>query len=133
VSEEPSQAHPLDNVVNDYDARLECMDWLLAELEKGREIDSLREEMLANGWVADQAEELLEEARKQTRHLRGAQSREEVAEQVERRYRRSMRAGTTMGRFGGLGMIFGALVHFAQVVGMYAMQFFGRRRNDRWD
>ena len=87
----PALAGALGEVVDDLDARRESEAWALAQLENGRSPEEVEAELVASGWPADDAAEMAEQARKETRHLRGVVTREDVSRGVEANYRRTMR------------------------------------------
>jgi hypothetical protein len=84
----PSQPpdSPLGHVVDDLEPKLAWSDWAVEEMTKGRSAEELAAELAANGWSEDDAAELVENARRQTRHLRGVITRDDVARESASRY-----------------------------------------------
>jgi hypothetical protein len=68
-----------------------AVDWAAAELLRGKSFEKLTSDLLAGGWSPAVAERIVEQARELTRGRRGVHTREEVALDAERRYRRSLR------------------------------------------
>src|SRR6185437_7992450 len=97
-------AQRLEQIVDDASPRLDCSVWVKEQLVAGRDADSLLAELLEQGWEADVAEEIVEEQRRATRHLRGCVTREQVAMRAERRYRNSFRNAFRMA-LGGLPLV----------------------------
>jgi hypothetical protein len=82
-------AAPLDHIVDDFDARRSWGDWAVDQMAAGRMAEDVAAELVANGWDPEDAAEMAESARKATRHLRGAITRQEVAGEYAERYRRA--------------------------------------------
>jgi hypothetical protein len=78
----------LEHVVDETE---EVNEWIHTQFVNGSGADSILAELIANGWRHDDAEGLVEEGRRATRHLRGVITREEVARVAEKRYRSSFR------------------------------------------
>jgi hypothetical protein len=93
----PPEAGALDHVVDDLPARLECEEWVYAELASGRTPEDISGDLVAGGWPRDDAESIVEEARRQTRHERGVVSREDIVREANQRYHRGMGAGLLTG------------------------------------
>jgi hypothetical protein len=87
-SSDPQRA--LENIVDDEDALSEARQWAYDELTKGRAPEEVAGELRAAGWDSDQANDMAEQARRQTRHLRGVITRDDVARLANDRYRRTM-------------------------------------------
>lgn len=102
-------AGALGDVVNDLDARRESEDWALEQMEKGRTPEEVEAALVADGWSQDDAAEMAEHARKETRHLRGVVTREEISRGAEANYR------TTFRRL-PLVMIFGIPILFSNLL-----------------
>ena len=82
----PPDPSPLDHVVDDLGPKLAWSEWAVEEMTKGRCMEELAVELTANGWSDDDAAELVENARRQTRHLRGVITRDDVARENAARY-----------------------------------------------
>jgi hypothetical protein len=85
-----------------------AIEWTSRELIKGMSFEAATTQLIANGWPADAAEHIVEEARQRTRHERGVVTREDVARGVAQRYRKTM-ANTRWGAFGGLPILLAAV------------------------
>ena len=70
---------PFDRIVDDQTSRTQCTDWAIGEIAGGRTPEDVAAALIANGWPKDDAEEICEIARRQTRSARGAVSRQDVA------------------------------------------------------
>ncbi len=64
-------------------------EWTVEEMTKGRTPEELAAELADNGWSEDDAAELVENARRSTRHLRGVITREDVARENASRYHKA--------------------------------------------
>src|SRR3954469_23310389 len=84
-----------DDIVDDDPLPKETVEWAIEQLLDGREFDQVGAELVESGWPAEQAERIVEEARKQTRNERGVITRETVNRAVTANYR----AGTGAGLF----------------------------------
>jgi hypothetical protein len=91
---------PLDHIVDDSEQRAECREWIHREFSEGRGADDILAELIGNGWPTEDAETMVEEGRRATRHLRGVVTRDEVARAAESRYRTSMNIAPKMATFG---------------------------------
>lgn len=80
---------PLDHVIDDLEPKLAWNEWVVEEMTKGRSPDDLTADMVASGWSDDDAADLVETARRRTRHLRGVVTREEVARANAARYHKA--------------------------------------------
>src|SRR5260221_1203110 len=89
MSEEVTKAgdSPMEHVVDDLDARLECEAWILAELRSERAPEELVEELVACDWARDDAEIMVEQGRRATRAERGVVTRDDVMHHVHLKYR----------------------------------------------
>jgi hypothetical protein len=97
VADAPSDPSPLDNVVDDYAPRREAIEWATAELAAGRGFDEVAAELAGGGWAEGDAAEIVEAARRQTRHVRGVVTREQVVRASNQHYRQSMMGGWFVG------------------------------------
>ena len=88
----PAGPAALEHVVDDLAPRTESAAWAYEQITQGRSPEDVTGDLLANGWGEDDAAEMVEDARRQTRHLRGVRTREDVAAASEFHYRRSMGA-----------------------------------------
>ena len=102
----PDAAANLEHIVDDTEERGAIRDWIFEQLAHGRDPDQLLPEVIELGWSGEDAEELVEEGRRKTRHLRGVVTREDVARAAEARYRRSMAIAPRMATWGILGVGF---------------------------
>jgi hypothetical protein len=90
---QPVDSNPLEHVVDDREAKVAWGEWAVEEMTKGRCAEELIAELTANGWDEDDAAELAENARRQTRHLRGVITRDDVARQNAARYHKATGQG----------------------------------------
>ena len=112
---QPNEESPFDHIVDDGPARQLCAEWALSEIAGGRSPEDVAADLVANGWSSDDAEQICEQARRATRHLRGGTSREEVARAFGVRDANVMRNATPFTKpdmFGPLGQFFRALFRF---------------------
>jgi hypothetical protein len=70
----------------------------------GRVADDLLSELIAEGWDIDEAEEIVEEARKSTRRERGVITREDVVHDLNLSYRRNTTGLSVAFRSGLFGL-----------------------------
>src|SRR2546423_13953196 len=84
---EPS---PLDQIVDDYEPRLEAFDLAVAALQTGSTFEEVKSRLMEIGWSESDAQEILEEARIHTREARGLITRDQVLRNVHGRYRQGM-------------------------------------------
>ena len=88
------EAEALEHVVDDLEPREAAIAWLCERMLAGQSADELAEALARDGgWSAESADELVEEARRQTRHQRGVVTRDDVVRDVNLRYRQSMTTG----------------------------------------
>jgi len=80
---------PLDRVIDDLEPKEAWFEWAVDEMAKGRCPEELAAEMVAQGWGEEDAAELVETARRRTRHLRGVITRDEVARENAARYHKA--------------------------------------------
>ncbi|MDB5323342.1 MAG: hypothetical protein JWN40_4973 [Phycisphaerales bacterium] len=97
MADEPSDPSPLNDVVDDYAPRQDALEWATAELAAGRTFEHLTARLITTGWSQSDAAEIVEEARQQTRHYRGAVTREQIVRASNRRYRQAMTGGWFVG------------------------------------
>jgi hypothetical protein len=93
----PAPPSPLEHVVDDETPRREALEWATAELASGRGFDAVAAELVATGWSANDADEIVEYARQATRPLRGEKTRAEIVADANRRYRKAMSGGWFIG------------------------------------
>lgn len=98
---EPS---PFDHIVDDSEAADEAREWVLRRFVEGVEADAILARLLENGWETDEAEGIVEQARRATLHLRGGITREQVAQVAEARYRQSISVASRFA-VGGLPLV----------------------------
>lgn len=87
------EIHPLDRIVDDDEPHVQCLEYLCAQMLAGRLVDDLRDELIAAGWPEDDADDLAERARQQTRRARGVVTREDVARESRHNYRQGWYGG----------------------------------------
>lgn len=78
-------AAALDHVVDDLGARQECADWIFGQLSNGEAAESIVKSLEGNGWTTENAVELVELVRCQTRSERGIVTREDIVRATRRR------------------------------------------------
>ncbi|QOV89092.1 hypothetical protein [Humisphaera borealis] len=81
----------LDHVVDDTGGREDAVEWTMRELVAGRTFDDVAADLLSQGWDAESAESIVEEARESTRRERGVRTREDVVIGVSRKFGKTMR------------------------------------------
>ncbi|QOV88381.1 hypothetical protein [Humisphaera borealis] len=74
---------PFANLYDDSEARTRAADWAFDALRQGWSPETVEAQLIANGWSADDAALFAENARKQTRHMRGVVTRSDVADAVQ--------------------------------------------------
>ena len=97
MTDDPSHSSPLDRIVDDYAPRQDALEWATAQLTDGRAFEELVAQLTADGWAESDATEIVEEARRHTRHVRGALTREQIVRASNRRYRQAMTGGWFVG------------------------------------
>ena len=88
---------PLAEVVDDLTPRREAVDWAIEEMEAGRGFDEVLAELRGAGWSDEDAGEIVESARRETRGQRGVVTRADVVRRADRQYRRAMTGGWFIG------------------------------------
>jgi hypothetical protein len=86
---QPDPAEALANIVDDTAEVLEAHRWAREELIEGRMPEELVAEMTAGGWELDEAERIVETARKDTRAERGVVTREDIVRELNGNHRRA--------------------------------------------
>jgi hypothetical protein len=81
ASADPAEA--LNQIIDDSGPREACCRWAVQQLAAGQTVEAVAEELVAGGWPTDDAEEIAEQARRQTRHLRGGATQKDVAAAYE--------------------------------------------------
>jgi hypothetical protein len=99
-------AAALSNVRDDGEQREEALRWASEEMIRGRAAEELLEELIAQGWEASEAEQIVEEARKATRLEWGVVTREDVVRDLNARYR-SATGGLSVAFRSGLFGLYG--------------------------
>jgi hypothetical protein len=97
MADVPSDPTPLDQIVDDYAPRQEALQWATAQLADGRTFEDISAHLIQTGWTESDAAEIVEEARQQTRHYRGAVTRQQIVRASNRRYRQAMTGGWFVG------------------------------------
>jgi len=93
-ADDPSQyAAALEQVVDDFEIQASSLAWVTDELLKGRSTEDLQNCLVDQGWTSDEASNVVEQARRATRRLRGVITREDVVIEANRNYRKSMTGG----------------------------------------
>jgi hypothetical protein len=85
----PDGAPALDRVVDDDTPRIEATEWAVESLYDDRPFEDVEADLVAGGWSADDAAEIVEAARQRTRRHRGATTRDQVVDEADRMYRRA--------------------------------------------
>ena len=94
MADQPEDAStPLDQVVDDYAPQQEAVEWATTELADGRSFDEVTGRLVQTGWSDADANNIVEQARLQTRHYRGALTREEIVRASNQRYSQGMNGG----------------------------------------
>jgi hypothetical protein len=83
------EASALGRVVDDDTPRREAVDWAAEALQEGAAFEAVAASLVAEGWPAEEAEELVEAARVRTREGRGVVTRDRVVGAADRYYRRA--------------------------------------------
>lgn len=96
-------------------------------MAKGRTPEDLASELVSNGWDEDDAAGIVENARRQTRHLRGVVTRDDVARSAWAHYRRGM----GMRWFAGFPMLSAALRLMTSLLYVFSRR--GRTDEDKHD
>ena len=97
MADAPSDPSPLDQIVDDYAPRQEALQWATAQMAAGRTFEDISTHLIQTGWSESDAAEIVEAARQQTRHYRGAVTREQIVRVSNRRYRQAMTGGWFVG------------------------------------
>ena len=120
----PDAAPGLDRVVDDDTPRIEATEWAVEALYDDRPFEEVESDLVASGWSADDAAEIVEAARQRTRRHRGATTRNQVVDEADRMYRRAT------GRwFVGLPMLSAAWRLLHSVATLLSLR--GARKRDR--
>jgi hypothetical protein len=85
----PDAAPALGRVVDDDTPRIEATEWAVEALYDDRPFEDVAADLVAGGWSADDAAEIVEAARQRTRRHRGATTRDQVVDEADRVYRRA--------------------------------------------
>ena len=93
MAESRDDGFALDRVVDDHAPRQEAIEWAVDELTRGRSFEETVGDLAAGGWPEGEASEIVEQARRLTRHVRGVVTRDDVMRGANRRYRQAMGAG----------------------------------------
>ena len=93
----PSPAKALEDIVDDATPRAEAIDWAVEQLRNGRGFEDVQQELTTGGWGSDDAGQIVEHARQQTRAERGVVTREQVTKTVTANYRAGMGGGMIAG------------------------------------
>jgi hypothetical protein len=83
----------LERVVDDLAPRQDAIEWAVDELTRGRSFEETVRELTEGGWPEGEATEIVEQARRLTRHVRGVVTRDDVMRDANRRYRQAMGVG----------------------------------------
>jgi hypothetical protein len=82
-------AAALSHIEDDETALHEAQLWAAEQLIQGRTPEELIAQMTTDGWDTDQAEQIVETARKETRQQRGVITRDDVVREMNVDYRRA--------------------------------------------
>ena len=96
MSDAPNPS-PLEQVVDDFAPRQDALEWAITQLAANRTFEDISAHLMQAGWSESDAAEIVEEARQQTRHYRGAITREQIVRTSNRRYRQAMTGGWFVG------------------------------------
>jgi hypothetical protein len=94
----------LSNIQDDESARREAVLWAGELLIVGQAAEDLVSELIAEGWSTDEADEIVEEARKSTRRQRGVITRDDVVRDLNVSYRRQTAGLSVAFRSGLFGL-----------------------------
>lgn len=111
-------AAALSNVEDEQSDLREAVRWAAEALVAGREAEELHGELLAGGWGGEEAEEIVESARKDTRRERGVVTREDVVRDLNARYRQAtggLSVAFRSGLFGLYGFTTGVMAAWRAV------------------
>src|SRR5438876_10584516 len=68
----------LENIVDDSEAREQCARWAREQILAGRPVEDVAANLTTAGWQPDEAGEIAEQARRETREQRGLTTRQQV-------------------------------------------------------
>jgi hypothetical protein len=88
---QPDPAAALREVVDDDTPREEALRYATAALEAGESFDAVISGLLNAGWPDEEAEMIVEQARKLTRDVRGVTTFQDVRREFQRHYRSTAR------------------------------------------
>lgn len=81
---QPDPAAALEAVVDDATPREEALRFAIESLENGESFESTAAMLVSAGWASEDAEAIVEDARKQTREARGVTTLADVRQQNDR-------------------------------------------------
>lgn len=87
---EPSANDSHDWPIEFDDDRSEAEQWCVEQFAAGLTSEQITQALITQDWTPEEAAELAEKARQQTRHLRGVVTREQVSALSEQNYRQGM-------------------------------------------
>jgi hypothetical protein len=117
-------AAALANIEDDESVAHEATLWAADELIEGRTPEQLLADLIEQGWEHDQAERIVETARKETRAQRGVVTRDDVAREMNADYRRAtggLSVAFRSGLFGLYGFTAGFMAALRSVRKLKAM------------
>ena len=85
----PPGVSALQEVVDDDTPQWDAIAWAMDELYEDRSFEWIAERLAEGGWPQDDVAAIVEEARRRTRTHRGAVTRDQVALDADRLYRRA--------------------------------------------
>lgn len=85
----PPTVSALQEVVDDDTPRWDAIAWAVDEMYEDRPFEWVAEQLAEGGWPDDDVAEIVEEARRRTRTHRGAVTRDQIALDADRLYRRA--------------------------------------------
>jgi hypothetical protein len=125
MDEQPENSNPpvdpvqaLSQIEDDVTTIHEAQMWAAAELVDGRSPEELTAQLTGEGWDADEAEQIVETARKETREERGVVTRDDVVRDLNVDYRRAtggLSVAFRSGLFGLYGFTTGFLAALRSV------------------
>jgi len=93
MGEDRDDGSALERVVDDHAPRQEAIEWAVDELTEGRSFEETVREVAAGGGPEGEASDIVEQARRLTRHVRGVVTRDDILRDSNRRYRQAMGVG----------------------------------------
>jgi hypothetical protein len=136
ASPPPDPVAALANIEDDQTVIHEATLWAIDELIDGRTFDQVLAELNDQGWDHDQAERIIETARKETRAQRGIITRDDVAREMNADYRKAtggLSVAFRSGLFGLYGFTTGFMAALRSVRKLKAILLRNRIDSSRQD